>query len=147
MIPGGTRFKSTVPPSAKVPLLLKDPSAQSADWLKKHADLILRLARLESADVLSGEVPEGSVQDVVDEATIILPVAGVVDFAAERERLGKEIAKQDKEIQRFEGKLANEKFVANAPAEVVETEREKLTEARLARDKLTEALERLKAVG
>ena len=141
------RSEMNVPPSAKVPLLLKDPSAQSADWLKKHADLILRLARLESADVLSGEVPEGSVQDVVDEATIILPVAGVVDFAAERERLGKEIAKQDKEIQRFEGKLANEKFVANAPAEVVETEREKLTEARLARDKLTEALERLKAVG
>ncbi len=141
------RSEMNVPPSAKLPLLLKDPSAQTADWLLKHAVLIRWLGRLESADVLSGAVPEGAVQGVVDEATIILPVAGVVDFSAERKRLGKEIDKQDKEIKRFEGKLANEKFVANAPAEVVETEREKLTEARQARDKLMEALERLKAVG
>ena len=78
---------------------------------------------------------------------IILPIKDAIDLDAECERLDREIAKQDKEIQRFEGKLGNQKFVANAPAEVVETERERLTEARQARAKLEEARTRLLAVG
>ena len=104
------------------------------------------MARLESAEVLSGDVPKGAVQDVIDEATIILSIADAIDLSAERERLDREIAKQDKEIQKFEGKLNNEKFVANAPEEVVATERERLSEAKQAREKLIEAQCRLSAV-
>ena len=107
----------------------------------------MRLARLESAEVLEGDVPKGAVQDVIDEATIILPIAEVIDLDAERARLEREIAKQDKEIQRFEGKLGNEKFIANAPEEVIETERERLAEAKQVREKLEEAHNRLSAVG
>ena len=97
--------------------------------------------------MLTGEVPKGAVQDVLDEATIILPIADAIDLDAEKARLEKEIAKQDAEITRFEKKLGNEKFVANAPAEVVEGEREKLTEAHAARARLDEAVKRLASVG
>ena len=96
--------------------------------------------------MLDGEVPKGAVQDVLDETTVILPIADVLDLGAEQSRLEKEIAKQDAEITRFEKKLANEKFVANAPAEVVEGEREKLGEAQAARARLEEALKRVSAV-
>ncbi len=141
------RSEMNVPPSAKVPMFLKDPGAAAAGFLDAHKDLVMRLARLESAEVLEGDVPKGAVQDVIDEATIILPIAEVIDLDAERARLEREIAKQDKEIQRFEGKLGNEKFIANAPEEVIETERERLAEAKQVREKLEEAHNRLSAVG
>ncbi|MEQ8506014.1 MAG: valine--tRNA ligase [Rhodospirillales bacterium] len=141
------RAEMNVPPKAKIPMQLKDagPDAQAA--LATHRDLILRLAGLSDAGVLTGEVPKGAVQDVLDEATIILPIADAIDLDAEKARLEKEIAKQDAEITRFEKKLGNEKFVANAPAEVVEGEREKLTEAHAARARLDEAVKRLASVG
>jgi len=66
--------------------------------------------------------------------------------ATEQARLDKELAKQQSEIERFEKKLANEKFVANAPEAVVEAEREKLADAQVALAKLTEARERLVGV-
>jgi valyl-tRNA synthetase len=139
------RSEMNVPPSAKMPLFLKDPGELAAKHLITHKELIERAARVEGVAVLEGEVPSGAVQDVIDEATIILPISGVIDVSAERARLDKEIEKQNKEIQRFEGKLGNEKFVAKAPASVIETERERLAEAQQAREKLIEAQERLPA--
>ena len=139
------RSEMNVPPSAKMPLFLKDPGELAAKHLITHKELIERAARVEGVAVLEGEVPSGAVQGVIDEATIILPISGVIDVSAERARLDKEIEKQNKEIQRFEGKLGNEKFVAKAPASVIETERERLVEAQQAREKLIEAQERLPA--
>ena len=139
------RSEMNVPPSAKMPLFLKDPGELAAKHLITHKELVERVARVEGVAVLEGEVPSGAVQDVIDEATIILPISGVIDVSAERARLDKEIEKQNKEIQRFEGKLGNEKFVAKAPASVIETERERLVEAQQAREKLIEAQERLPA--
>jgi len=141
------RAEMNVPAGAKVPMYLKDAGEQAVGYLTTNQDVILRLARLESAEVLTGDVPKGAVQDVIDEATIILPIADVLDLDAERARLDREIAKQDKEIQKFEGKLKNEKFVANAPEEVVAMERERLSEAKQAREKLIEAQSRLQTVG
>lgn len=141
------RSEMNVPPKAKIPMLLKDADAAAQAALATHHDLILRLAGLSDASLLTGEVPKGAVQDVIDAAMIILPIADAIDLDAEKARLEKEIAKQDAEIDRFEKKLGNAKFVANAPAEVVETEREKLGEAQATRVRLDEALKRLAAVG
>ena len=105
------------------------------------------MARLESLGLLKGDVPKGAVQDIINEATIVLPIADVIDVAGEQARLEKEIAKLDGEVKHFEKKLANKKFVANAPESVVETEREKLEEAIMARTKMDEALGRLTAAG
>ena len=74
-----------------------------------------------------------------------MPIAGVIDLESEKVRLEREIARQDNEIDRFEKRLGNEKFIANAPDEVVIAEREKLDEARQTRTKLGEARERFLA--
>jgi valyl-tRNA synthetase len=141
------RSEMNVPPKALVPLLLKDAGSKAGAAMETHGELIKRLARLDSLGLLEGEVPKGAVQDVIDEATIVLPIADVIDIAAEQARLEKEIAKLDGEVKRFEGKLANEKFTAKAPPAVVETERERLEDACQARDKMNEALGRLTAAG
>ena len=93
-----------------------------------------------------GETPKGAVQVIVDEATYFLPVGDVIDIALETDRLTKEIAKAEKEIALVTKKLSNEKFTSRAPAEVVEENRERQAEYERIRDKLKEALDRLKAL-
>ena len=73
-----------------------------------------------------------------------LPLAGVIDLAAERARLAKEMAKCDADIARVEQKLGNADFLKRAPEDVVEGEREKREEAQARKAKIAEALERLR---
>ena len=105
--------------------------------------VITRLARLDTIGHTEDAVPAGSVQLVLDGATAILPLAGVIDLAQERDRLGREIDKVDGEIAKAEKKLGNDAFIAKAPPEVVETQKERLEEGRALRTKLTAALSRL----
>jgi valyl-tRNA synthetase len=139
------RSEMNVPPKAKIPLTLKDAGDKARTCMDLHRGLIERLARLSSLEELDGEVPKGAIQDVIDEATIIIPIADVIDLDSEKARLEKEIAKLNAEVDRFEKKLANKKFIANAPEAVVETEREKLADAINQRTKMDEALGRLTA--
>jgi valyl-tRNA synthetase len=81
---------------------------------------------------------------VVGEATAALPLAGIIDFAAEEARLEKEIARVEGEITRIDKKLANENFVARAPEEVVEAEREKRAAYAADGERLHAALNRVK---
>jgi valyl-tRNA synthetase len=74
-----------------------------------------------------------------------LPLKGVIDLSAEKTRLDKEMAKAEADIKRVDAKLANEKFVANAPEEIVEEEKEKRAEAVARKAKILEALERLRS--
>ena len=140
------RAEMNVPPGAKIPMLLKDAGAVAQASLETHKDLIERLARLDSAGLIDGEVPEGAVQDVIDEAILVLPLAEVIDIAGEKDRLEKEIAKLDGEIAKHDKKLANKGFTDKAPPEVVETERERRQETSDKKNKLSEALQRLSGV-
>ena len=137
------RSEMNVPPGAKIPLILKDAGERAQSCLVNHADLLKRVARLSSLELLSGDVPAGSVQDVIDEAILILPISETIDLTEEKSRLGKEIDKQTAEIDRFKKKLSNERFVTSAPDEVVATERQKLADAQQTKIKLQEARERL----
>ena len=102
-----------------------------------------RLARLDGIH-LADAAPEGAVQIVIDGAVFALPLAGVIDLAAERLHLTKGIAKiVDDEIAKYDKKLGNEAFLAKAPAEVVAKLRERKAEAERASARLTEALNRL----
>ncbi len=78
---------------------------------------------------------------MLGEATVCLPLGNLIDLTAEAARLQKELAKVTEEIARLHKKLSNDKFVASAPAEIVEAEREKLTEYREAQEKLSVALD------
>ena len=139
------RSEMNVPPSAKIALSLKGASETTLKRFATHKSLILTLARLESAEPLAGEVPKGAIQFVVDEATVVLPIAGLIDVAQEQARLKKEIAKVDGEIAKVVSKLSNEAFVAKAPPEIIEENRERQAAFETAKAKLSEALARLSA--
>jgi valyl-tRNA synthetase len=110
-----------------------------------HEALIRRLARLSSIRPLEGAMPKGAVQIVVGATSIVLPLAGVVDAIKERGRLEKDDAKLAGEAIKIEKKLGNADFVAKAPEEVVEENRERLRDLAAERARLQEALARLAA--
>ncbi|WP_336799844.1 valine--tRNA ligase [Kaistia sp. MMO-174] len=137
------RSEINVPPGAMVPLIIVGASAETSTRLATHDALIKRLARA-SEITAADAAPKGAVQTVLGEATIALPLAGVIDLDAERGRLGKELDKAAKEIAKIEAKLGNENFVSRAPEEVIEEQRERLAEAQELTAKIKAALERLK---
>ncbi|AIB11691.1 valyl-tRNA synthetase [Azospirillum argentinense] len=139
------RSEMNVPPAAQIELKLKDAGQESLKRLDTHRDLILRMGRLASVEPLSGPVPKSAVQAVLDEATLVLPLEGIVDLDKERARLTKEIEKLSGEIKKIDAKLSNEQFVAKAPEEVIEEQRDRRDTAEQARDKLQKALEMLAA--
>ena len=103
-----------------------------------------RLARLSEISIAE-RAPQGAVQLIVRGEIAALPLKGVIDFAAEKARLEKELARVNSDIARIDAKLGNPQFVARAAEEVVEGEREKREEAEQRRAKIIEALERLKS--
>ncbi len=137
------RGEMNVPNKAEAPLLVSGANATTRRRLEDHATLIKTLAKLDSLELSEAAAPANAAQFLIDEATAVMPLEGLVDVAQERQRLEKEIARLDKDVQRHEGKLNSEGFTAKAPAEVVETERERRDEAVAARDKLKQALARL----
>ena len=140
------RAEMNVPPSAKPPLAFVAPDAATADRIAGHRDLILTLARV--SDVGSAEAaPTGAVTFVSGGATGALSLAGIIDLAAERARLEKEIAAFEDDAAHVNRKLGNPNFVARAAPEVVDEQREKLAEAEAGKARLQAALARLDAVG
>ncbi|WP_395020038.1 valine--tRNA ligase [Dongia sp.] len=140
------RTEMNVAPGAQVNLVIKDAGAETQDRVAQYGDLIKRLARAEQIDIVSGEPPKGAAQIVMDEATVFLPLAGIIDIAKERARLSKELDKAKAEAERIEKKLANPQFVSRADPAVIEEQRAKLAEFDQAKAKFTQALERLAGV-
>ena len=138
------RSEVNVPASAKIPAILRGAGDASKARLATHREQILWLARLDDV-TLDGEVPEGSVQFVLDEATLALPLADIVDFDQERGRLQKEIDKLAADIGQIDKKLANKNFTSKAPEEVVAEQHERRASAAAATEKLAAALARLSA--
>ena len=139
------RAEMNVPAGARIALGLRGAGPETEARLGRHRDVVARLARLSEAELLDGEVPSGSVQMMLDEATIVLPLAGVIEFDKERARLDRELGKVGKERDKLERKLDNQQFLARAPAHVVEEQRGRLDEARRAQARLEAALERIAA--
>jgi valyl-tRNA synthetase len=140
------RAEMNIPPATLTPLVLSGASAETRQRAPRWNEVIRRMARL--ADIsFADRAPEGSVQLLVRGEVAALPLKGVIDFSAERARLDKELAKADADIKRVDAKLSNEKFVANAPEEIVEEEKEKREAAVARKAKILEALERLKNAG
>jgi valyl-tRNA synthetase len=123
--------------------VLAGASAETQGRAQRWADFIKRLARV--SEISSAPTaPEGSAQLLVRGEVAAIPLKGVIDLDAERARLTKELAKADSDIARVDAKLGNEKFVANAPEEIIDGEKEKRAEAVARKTKIAEALERLK---
>lgn len=138
------RADMNVPASAKIKLLVKDACGMSQDGLKTYDEILRRMARLESVE-LTDTAPKGSLQTVVDNITLILPIADIIDLDKEKERLEKEIDKLDGDIDKIDRQLANEKFVANAPPEIITEQHSRKEIALTTKSKLQTALKQLQA--
>lgn len=114
------RTELNVPPGARLPMHVRDANDGTTARLTRQASALARLARVDSAE---GEVTGGAAQVVVDEATFVLPLEGVIDLDAERQRLTKAIAAVEKERDALGGRLSNASFVERAKPEAVEKAR------------------------
>jgi valyl-tRNA synthetase len=137
------RAEMNIAPGPLLTLLLRDAGEATRARLEQFGDLVKRLARADRIELASAEPPKGAAQIVLDEATIFVPLAGVIDIAQERARLGKERDKARAEADKIGKKLGNAQFLAKANPEIVAEQRHKLEEANLAVAKLTQALDRL----
>jgi valyl-tRNA synthetase len=125
-----------------LPLVMISVGDHVWERAQRWSQFIKPMARI--SDLSRSPVPKpGTVQLVVRGETVGLQLSGLVDLAAERARLAKEMAKCDADIARVEAKLGNPNFVARAPEEVVEEEKEKREEAQMRKAKIAEALQRL----
>jgi valyl-tRNA synthetase len=139
------RSDMNVPAGAKIALVVQDANEVTKKRLKIYEPALKQMARLSSIDLLSGKAPGRSIKAIVDEATLILPIAELIDLDKERERLQKQIAKLEDDIRKTEAKLGNDQFVANAPAEILDEFRTRKAEFQQMIDKLATALEQLEA--
>ncbi len=140
------RSEMNVPPSATAPLVVVGANSLTRERLFRHDAAIKRLARVEAVS-LAEAAPKGAAQIIVAEATACLPLGNLIDLSAEKSRLEKAIAKAEGEVARIDGKLSNEKFVANANPEVVEAERERHAELTSQIESLRTALARVSEAG
>ncbi len=137
------RSEMNIPPAQKLDILrIGAGSDDVARRLERYGELIERLARLDRIGTAEAP-PKGALQIVLDETVFALPLEGVLDVAAERQRLEKAIAKADSEVSKIEKKLGNPGFLAKAPEAVVTENKARLEEEAGQRAKLQEALSRL----
>ncbi|KHN90143.1 valine--tRNA ligase [Pectobacterium actinidiae] len=133
------RAEMNIAPGKPLEVLLRDVTAEAQRRVEDNRSFIQTLARLESITLLpAGDKGPVSVTKLIEGAELLIPMAGLIDKAAELDRLTKEVAKIEAEIGRIESKLSNEGFVARAPEAVVAKEREKLDGYAVAKAKLLE---------
>ena len=137
------RSEMRIPPSAPLRAILRPTGRKDAARLSALVPLIQALARCEVSVDPKAARPAASALAVVGPVECFVPLAGLVDLSAERQRLGKEIKKAEDEIRSLEEKLKRPEFRERAPAEVVERENARLAEQRALRAKLLESLARL----
>jgi len=137
------RAEMNVPAGARLSLVVTGAGEETLRRLVADTALITRLARLDEISPRP-DVPGESAQFVVGDATFALPLAGVIDLGVEKARLEKEIVKLDGEVAQVDKKLNNEQFVAKAPEEVIEEQKARRAAAVARREKILEALQRLR---
>jgi valyl-tRNA synthetase len=141
------RGEMDISPGKVLPVLLASASADDVARATRHARLLQRVGRVESIAVLGDdqEAPP-SATALLDDMRLLVPMAGLIDVAAERERLARQLERIDGDIARARGKLANAQFVANAPEAVVSKEKVRLSEFVRNLAQLNEQLARLDAL-
>ncbi|WP_339486168.1 valine--tRNA ligase [Pseudomonas sp. EL_65y_Pfl2_R95] len=138
------RGEMNISMAKRIDIILKNASTEDQRRLQDNAPLLNKLAKLESVSILAaGEEPPLSATALVGDMEVLVPMAGLIDKAAELGRLDKEIQRLEGEVKRVGGKLGNAGFVDKAPPEVIEKERAKLAEAEQALGKLAEQRSRI----
>ncbi len=136
------RFEMNIPAATRAPLVVVEGGEVTRERVQRYDALLKKLARIEVID-FSDKVPEISAQMILGEAVFCLPLGQLIDLEAERVRLRKEVHKIEQDIEKMSLKLNNPKFIANAKAEIVESEQNRVAELYAAQKKISIALERL----
>ncbi|MEM7565409.1 MAG: class I tRNA ligase family protein, partial [Pseudomonadota bacterium] len=141
------RSEMDIKPGKALPLICQNGNDLDQQRIERNRSLLSSLAKLESITWLDAdaEAPECATS-LVGDMKLMIPLAGLIDKQAEQDRLQKNITKLEQEVARLSGKLCNENFVSRAPAEVVDKEKEKLSEAESALANLQSQLEKISAM-
>ncbi|ABL98997.1 valine--tRNA ligase [Shewanella amazonensis] len=133
------RAELNIAPSKPLSALLRGVSDEDKARIEANQAFFGTLAKLESMTILAeGEAAPMATTQLIGEMELLIPMAGLIDVAAEMARIDKQLEKLTGEVARIEGKLSNQGFVAKAPAEVIEKERAKAADIKRDMDKLTE---------
>jgi valyl-tRNA synthetase len=141
------RGEMDINPGKRIPVLLKDPSPRDMASVERHRTYLERLASLQTIAVLArGVAAPQAATAMVGELTILVPMADLIDAAAESERLGKRLAKNRQDLDKTRAQLGNENFVSHAPAAVVSGLRDRLAELERTASGLETQLARVRAL-
>lgn len=141
------RGEMNISPAKDLNVLFKNGSTDDQQRLQANQQFLKKLASLESVTWLNpGDAEPMSATALVGQMEILVPMAGIIDKDAEIARLTKESNKLQQDIERTEAKLGNAAFVEKAPAEVVENERKRVNENKLAVEKLREQIQKISAL-
>ncbi|ADO43305.1 valine--tRNA ligase [Ketogulonicigenium vulgare] len=140
------RAQMNVPAGLQVPVLQLEADEVARGAWGRNEVLIKRLARIDSLTE-AAEVPKGAITVPTAGATFALPLADIIDVAAEKARIGKALDKLAKELGGLRGRLNNPNFVASAPEEVVEEVRENLSLREAEEAQMRAAYDRLAEIG
>ncbi len=138
------RTEMNVPAGAKIPLVLVGPDDKLKARARRHEETVKRLARLDDLSCAKA-APKGSALVVLEDTTAALPLAGIIDMAAEKKRLAKEIDAARSDIAKMSAKLDNPAFIEKAKPEAIEEARERKAELDGVVKRLSSALARLEA--
>ena len=139
------RSEAEIHPSAKIDATVICPDAQRRQQIQDYNQAISDMARLQSLNIVeAADKPEDAATYIYNDIELFVPLQGMIDTAAELEKLARERGKIEEKLKQIEGKLANQKFLANAPAEIVQKEQDKRSQLQTQMNLLLEAEARLK---
>lgn len=141
------RGEMDIAPSKPLPAFLRNVSDTDQRRFNDNQIFLKAIAKLDEITILkTGDEAPASATSLLGEMEILIPMAGLIDKAAELSRIAKALEKIEKDFSRTEGKLANENFVSKAPPAVIDKEKAKLDEFRLQMDKLKEQQQTIEAL-
>ena len=136
------RSDMNVPPKAMIRLIVQHASEETAQRFARHDEVLRRMARIEAVS-LAETPPKGSIQTILNEATLALPIADFIDLDKERSRLKKEIEKLNSDLVKINQKLDNEEFMSRASDEIIDEQKSRKENAITSISKLITALKQL----
>ena len=138
------RGEANLPRSATLNVRLADATSVDRERIERHASQLRKLAGLDRIELVpAGETVKGAATALLGAMRILVPLAGLIDVAAERERLGKQLAKTNDDLSKVQRKLENQSFVANAPPDVVAKEHARIAEINQRATQLEQQIARL----
>ncbi|MBS0237485.1 MAG: valine--tRNA ligase [Proteobacteria bacterium] len=136
------RTEMSVPAGAKIPLVIVGADDEIRERVRRNDETLRRLARIDEID-FDDTAPKGAALIVAGETTAALPLAGIIDMAAEKRRLAKAIEGAEGDLKKMDAKLSNPQFIERAKEEAIEEAKERKAELEAEINRFSAALKRL----